>query len=102
MKVNLNIKKCIVVIGLLIGQTIAASAIAEDKSYGLGVICLNVDTTTLKKLRPSTEYLFEWWNLKKGIWQDASRVTTDRHGMVAMPQRPDDKLNWAYRIQVTR
>lgn len=48
----------------------------------------------------TSDYLFEWWDIEKGGWQDAATVKTDDSGKLLWPNVPDTSRSWAYRLRL--
>lgn len=78
-----------------------ALAISKDnKSFALGFCMKGFPVTSVKKLPPNREYLFEWWNVEDGGWQESTICKTDDSGTLTWPNVPDASRNWGYRIRL--
>ena len=76
-------------------------AIAKDKSFALGFCCAHFPVTYIKNLKPDSKYIFEWWHVKEGKWQNATSVKSDGNGVLHWPSVPDPSRNWAYRVRLS-
>ncbi len=82
------------------GDMHALAISTDNQSFALGLYTKGFPATSVTGLRPNSDYLFEWWHVEEGGWQDASTIKTDRNGKLRSPQVPDTSRNWAYRLRL--
>ncbi|QDT05661.1 Putative endoglucanase [Rubripirellula lacrimiformis] len=81
------------------GDMHALAVSAHDQSFALGLATKGFPSTFVKGLLPNVDYVFQWWHVETGGWQDAITLTTNDAGELHWPSVPDSSRNWGYRIR---
>ncbi len=82
------------------GDMHALAISSDNKSFALGFCTKGFPTSFVKGLPPNRDYLFAWWDVETGRWQDATTIKTDKNGKLRWPRVPDPLRNWAFRIRL--
>jgi len=79
-----------------------ALAISDDNRTALGIV--TVVTTgkeiIIKDLPVSQKYQLTWWDIENGGWQDQTELTSNGSGKITLPETPDRKQSWAFRLTI--
>ena len=80
-------------------QEFLCLALSPDKSFGLGFISAKMKTSDIQHLKPNMTYIFQYWDIDRGGWQNQSKLKTDADGVLKLPAKPDAR-GWAYRLKI--
>lgn len=79
-----------------------ALAISDDNRTALGIVPR--DTTgreiVIKDLPISEKYQLTWWDTENGAWQGQTELTCNGSGQIILPETPNGRRNWAFRLMM--
>ncbi|GEO23501.1 hypothetical protein CQA01_40350 [Cyclobacterium qasimii] len=79
-----------------------ALAISEDHQTILGIVpVVTMDRDIIIKDLPiAQKYQLAWWDIDNGGWQGQAEVTSLGSGKITLPETPNKKQSWAFKLTV--
>jgi hypothetical protein len=56
----------------------------------------------IKDLPGSQKYQLEWWDIENGGWQGQTELTSSGGGKITLPETPNKRQSWAFRLTIEK